>query len=124
MFTNLHELEAQAREKLPPDLSAYIAGGAADEWTLRGNQAAHSRWRFWPRVLVDLSRRAVPTTILGEHFFFAVLAAPTACHRLAHPEGEMATARGEGQAGTCYLANTLATTSLEDATALAGLRRF
>ena len=37
------------------------------------------------------------TRLLGEHVDFPVGASPTAFHCLAHPDGELATARGEGK---------------------------
>jgi 4-hydroxymandelate oxidase len=43
-----------------------------------------------------------------------VLVAPTAFHRLAHPEGELATARATSTAGTIMIVSTLATTPVEE----------
>ena len=47
-----------------------------------------------PRVLVDVSQRELSTWILGERIAFPVCIASTAMHRMAHPEGEVATAQG------------------------------
>jgi 4-hydroxymandelate oxidase len=46
-----------------------------------------------------------------------ILVAPTAFHRLAHPDGEIATARAAGAAGTLMTLSSLATCSLEDVAA-------
>ena len=43
-----------------------------------------------------------------------ILVAPTAFHRMAHPEGEVATARAAGQAGTIMMLSTLSTSSIEE----------
>jgi 4-hydroxymandelate oxidase len=43
-----------------------------------------------------------------------VLVAPTAFHRLAHPEGELATARATSRAGTILILSTLSTTAMEE----------
>ena len=43
-----------------------------------------------------------------------ILVAPTAFHCLAHPEGEVATARAAGKAGTIMMLSTLSTSSIED----------
>jgi isopentenyl diphosphate isomerase/L-lactate dehydrogenase-like FMN-dependent dehydrogenase len=51
--------------------------------------------------------------ILGERISFPVLLAPTAFQRLAHPEGERATARAAKQAGTILVASSLSTIPLE-----------
>src|SRR5439155_354070 len=90
---NVDEFEAAARERLEPGPYAYYAGGAGDEHTLRANSAAFTRWELRPRVLVDVSDVSTETTVLGTHVELPLLVAPTAFHRLAHPEGELATAR-------------------------------
>lgn len=48
-----------------------------------------------------------------------ILAAPTAFHRLACPEGELATSRGVGAAGSAMVLSSLATCRLEDVAAAA-----
>src|SRR5438105_12289593 len=97
---NLVELEQLAKEKLPPTAYDYFASGAWDEVTLRENRAAFERLRVHYRVLVDVSRRDLSLMLLGQRIAFPVLIAPTAFHCLAHPEGELATARAAAAAGT------------------------
>src|SRR5437773_1556292 len=48
-----------------------------------------------------------------------ILLAPTAYHRLIHPEGERATARGAGAAGATLVVSSFATTAVEDIAAAA-----
>lgn len=43
--------------------------------------------RLQPRVLVDVSRINLSTTILGYNIASPIMIAPTAMHQLAHPEG-------------------------------------
>jgi 4-hydroxymandelate oxidase len=54
------------------------------------------------------------TSLLGIDLLFPVMLAPTALHKLAHPEGELATAKGAGDAGTAMVLSTMSSTSLED----------
>jgi len=103
-----------ARARLTPAAYDYYVSGALTEWTLRENDRAFRRWRFHKRVLVDVSTIDTSTTVLGTTVPFPVLVAPTAFHRLADPDGEVATARATSSAGTVMVASTLATTSLED----------
>jgi isopentenyl diphosphate isomerase/L-lactate dehydrogenase-like FMN-dependent dehydrogenase len=103
-----------ARRRLTPAAYDYFASGALTEWTLRENERAFRRWRFHKRVLVDVSTIDTGTTVLGERVPFPVLVAPTAFHRLADPDGEVATARAVRAAGTVMVASTMATASLED----------
>ena len=116
-FTNLLELEERAREAVDPPAFDYIAGGAEDEVSLGRNRKAFDRWALRPRVLVDVARRDLTTTVLGAQVSMPVLVAPTAFHRLVHEEGEVATARGAEAAGTLMVVSTLATRSLEEVAA-------
>jgi len=111
---NLAELEAIARAQIPATSWDYYAGGAGDEATLRDNVEAYARLRLMPRVLVDVSKLTLATTALGAPIAFPVLVAPLACQRLAHADGEAATARGAAAAGTIMVVSTLATMRLED----------
>jgi (S)-2-hydroxy-acid oxidase len=43
--------------------------------------------RLLPRVLVDVSNIALSTNILGYAISAPIMIAPTAMHKLAHPEG-------------------------------------
>ncbi len=116
---NLYDYETIAREKLTPMAYDYYASGAHDEITLAENHAAYDRLKLRYRVLRDISRRDISTTILGHQLRMPVLVAPTAFHKLAHPDGETATARAAGAAGTLMILSTLSTTSIEEVMAAA-----
>ncbi|MFL6237698.1 MAG: alpha-hydroxy acid oxidase [Thermoanaerobaculia bacterium] len=116
---NVFDLEAVAREKLSRDALDYYAGGAHDEVTLRENRAAFDRLSLAYKVLVDVSRRDLAATVLGQPVSMPILVAPTAFHRLATPEGERATARAAGAAGTVMILSTLSTTPIEEVVAAA-----
>jgi 4-hydroxymandelate oxidase len=111
------DFEQAARAALPKMAYDYYRSGADDERTLRENRRAFRRWEIWYRVLVDVSRRELATTVLGAAVESPILIAPTAYHRLACPEGELATARAAAAAGTIHVLSTLATTRLEDVAA-------
>ena len=113
----LGDYRRAAREKLSPMAWRYFRSGADAEETLRENVRAFSRWQIWPRVLVDVSERDLSTTLLGAPTSMPVMIAPTAYHKLAHADGELATARGAAAAGVVFCAATLATTSLEEVAA-------
>uniref|UniRef100_A0A0D9ZQX2 (S)-2-hydroxy-acid oxidase n=1 Tax=Oryza glumipatula TaxID=40148 RepID=A0A0D9ZQX2_9ORYZ len=78
----------------------FYAAGAEDQWTLRENSEAFSRILFQPRVLVDVSCIDMSTSVLGYNISMPIMIAPTALHKLAHPEGELATARAAAAAET------------------------
>lgn len=121
---NLFEYETLATKHLSQMALDYYASGACDEITLRDNRAAFERYKLRPRMLVDVSRRDLSTTILGETLQFPILIAPMAFQCLAHPEGEVATAKAAAKLGTTMVLSTLATKSLEEVATFASLRWF
>lgn len=116
---NIQEMEALAREKLPREVFDYYAGGAWDLQTLHENQDAYRRLRIHYRVLCDVSKRSMVCKIFDSELAMPILAAPTAFHRLAHRDGELATARGVGAAKTLMVLSSLSTCRLEDVAAAA-----
>jgi 4-hydroxymandelate oxidase len=112
------EIAARARDRLEPAHWDYFAGGAGDERTLRGNEEAFARLRLVPRVLRATGPRDLATTLFGTELAAPILVAPTAFHRLAHAEGELATARGARDAGTVLVVSMAATTPVEDIAAV------
>ena len=124
-YFNLHELEPLAREVLREPIFDFIAGGAEDEVTLRRNRSAFEAIEFRPRVLVDVSAIDTSTTVLGNELPFPVMLAPVALQQLAHPDGELATARAAADAGTIMVLSTMSACAMEDvAAASTGLKWF
>ena len=111
---SLDALEEAARQRLPQMVFDYYAGGAGDEWTLRENRYAFDRWVLRPRFLVDVSDADLRTTVLGQEVPFPILIAPTALQRLAHPDGELATARAAASLGALMVVSTISSVRLED----------
>lgn len=116
-FVTVDDFEPVARELLPKDVYDYYAGGAGDEWTLRENRAAFDRWVIRPRMLAGVTERDLTTEVLGTRVAFPVLVAPWAYQRLAHPDGELATARACADAGTIIVVSTTTVDYLEDVAA-------
>ena len=106
---NVHDYEVLARRRLDENAWEYFRGGAGDESTLRDNLAAFARWKLRPRVLVDVAEVDTSTTVLGTPVAMPILVAPVALQRLAHPEGEAATARSAARAKTIMVLSTSAT---------------
>src|SRR6476646_5013384 len=106
-YLNVDDYEREAERLLDPGVLGYFAGGAGDERTLRDNVEAFSRWQLRPRVLVDVGEVTTATTVLGREVSMPLLVAPTAFQRLAHPDGEVATARAAAEVGTVMCQSTL-----------------
>jgi 4-hydroxymandelate oxidase len=112
-WVNLDELEARARDLLPPMVYDYFAGGSGDEVTLRDNRAAFDRWRLRYRVLGGVAVRDLGVTLLGARCAHPLLVAPMAFQRMAHPDGEIATVEAAGRTGTPMVLSTLSTVAVE-----------
>ncbi|PWA66007.1 aldolase-type TIM barrel family protein [Artemisia annua] len=96
---NVKEYQILAKQALPKMYYDYFAGGSEDQHTLRENVAAFQRITtciinsLRPRILVDVSKIDMSTTILGYKTSAPIMIAPTGMHKLAHPEGEVLTAK-------------------------------
>lgn len=124
-ITNVMEYEALAKEKLPKMVYDYYASGAEDQWTLQENRNAFSRILFRPRILRDVSKIDMTTTVLGFNISMPIMIAPTAFQKMAHPEGECATARAASAAGTIMTLSSWATSSVEEVSSTGpGIRFF
>jgi len=122
---NLPEYEEHARRSLPQEIFDFIAGGAEDEVTLRRNREAFHRIQLRPRVLVDVSRIDLTTSVVGQSTATPVLIAPVALQRAVHPEGELATARAAAAAGAIMVLSTMSSCTIEEvAEAAAGPKWF
>lgn len=112
-IVNLESIEPAAREKLERSLYDYIAGGAADEWTLAENRTAFNRFQLLPRMLRGVADRSLATTILGTPVSMPIFVPPMGFHGLCHDEAEVATARGTAAEDTIFCASTVSNKSLE-----------
>lgn len=113
------DYERHARERLPADVWAYIAGAGADGLTQARNRAAFDRIELAGRVLADMRQASTATTFLGIDLPFPLLIAPVAHQRLVHPDGELASALGAASCGAAMCVSTLAGATLEDIAARA-----
>lgn len=108
------DYEAFARARLDDNAWAYLAGGAADELTLRDNQEAFRKWRLHNRVLADVAGGHTRLSLAGMDLAHPILLAPVAYQRLFYPEGELATVIGAAAMQAPMVVSTLATATLED----------
>lgn len=119
--------QAYTRVEYGPELLDLLAAGTAPEDALRRLVAADSGASrrqvgvvsldglfLRPRVLVDVAEVDPSLELLGSRLPHPILLAPTAFQRLAHPDGELATARAAGRTGALYVASTLSTCSIEE----------
>jgi isopentenyl diphosphate isomerase/L-lactate dehydrogenase-like FMN-dependent dehydrogenase len=111
--TDLARLESQAAGKLSAEAMGYIVPSAGSGATARANLAAFDRWRLVPRMLRGSTDRDLSCTILGTPMPAPVLVAPIGVQTLAHPDGELATARAADALGLTYTHSTQASHAFE-----------
>ena len=76
------------------DLDAAGVADVGEVFELEIEHIILCRYRLRPRMLRDVSNIDMKTTIIGDVIDFPIGVAPTAMQRMAHDEGELATARG------------------------------
>ena len=123
-YLTVDDFESAAHELLAPEIYDFYAGGAGDEWTLGENRRAFDDWVIRPRVLTGAYPPDPSTEILGTRIDFPVLVAPWAYQRMAHPDGEHATARAAEQAGTIMVVSSTTVDTLEDVAAASAFSKW
>ena len=111
--TDLASLEDRARAVLSPEALGYIVPSAGSGATARANRAAFGRWQIVPRMLRSGTRRDLSCTVLGTQLPAPVMIAPVGVQTLAHPDGELATARAAAALQLPYVHSTAAAHSFE-----------
>jgi lactate 2-monooxygenase len=113
------ELEAKAPGVMSPSLYSYVAGGAGDEYTQRGNAAAFGRWGLLPRMLVGANERDLSTRLFGKTLPSPLFLPPVGVLGLCGQDGhgDLAAARACAQTGVPMITSTLTVDPIEDVAA-------
>ncbi|XP_014217219.1 peroxisomal (S)-2-hydroxy-acid oxidase GLO5 [Copidosoma floridanum] len=112
----LRDFEDLSMKNITPTARDYYKSGAGDEYTLKLNRESFQKLRIRPRVLRNVSKRDISTTILGERVSMPLGVSPTAMQKMAHPDGETANAKATQAANTIFILSTLSTSSIEEVT--------
>jgi L-lactate dehydrogenase (cytochrome) len=110
---SIEDLRLLARRRIPAGAFSYIEGGGEDEVTMRRNRAAFDEWELIPRVLHDVSKVDLATTVLGTPMSLPFALAPVGSPRLFHHEGELASSRAAARAGIPFSLSSSGTLSIE-----------
>jgi 4-hydroxymandelate oxidase len=117
-FAELPDFEAHASATVPGPVYEHLAAGAGRNWTRDENLRAYDRWLIRKRLMVDVADADLSTTVTGRRLELPIVLAPSAFHKLVHPDGELASAAAARDAGTGIVLSTLSSTSLEDVAAV------
>lgn len=116
---SIRDLRELAERRTPKAVFDYVDGAAEDEAAARRNQAAYGQLELRPRVLVDVDRVDLATTVLGQPIALPILAAPTGMTGLAHHRGELGVAHAAHACGTLSVLSTVASYTIEEVAAAA-----
>ena len=113
-ITCIEDLRELHRRKVPKAFFDYADRGSYSEQTLRANREDLERIKFRQRILVDVSKRNLSTTILGEPAALPLVLAPVGLLGMQHGDGEILACRAAQAAGIPFTLSTMSICSIED----------
>ncbi|MDB5817229.1 MAG: 2-hydroxy-acid oxidase [Rhizobacter sp.] len=113
-LVSLADYESAAKARLSDANWAWLAGGGADELTLRWNREAFDRIRLQGRVLVDMKGAHTRLTLLGQALDYPVLIAPLSYQRIVDADGELACVAAASAMRCGMVVSNQASTTLEE----------
>jgi L-lactate dehydrogenase (cytochrome) len=110
----IEDLRRIARRNVPRVFIDYMEAGSYSEHTRDANIEDMAKVKLRQRVLVDVSRRSMATTVLGEQLSMPLALAPTGLAGMQHADGEILAARAAHAAGIQFCQSTMSICSIED----------
>ena len=107
------DLRRLAMRRAPRAIFDYVDRGSYDEATLRANRADLDALKLRQRVMIDVDRRSLATTMLGQPVAMPVGLAPTGLTGILHPDGEILAARAAQAFGVPFTLSTMSICSIE-----------
>lgn len=95
----LDDFEPAAKAHLPRPLFGYVAGAAETNASLTGNRLAFDKYRFVPRVMINIAGRSMATTLLSQQFNAPFGIAPLGLAALMAYRGDLVLAKAAAAAG-------------------------
>ena len=114
LITNIEEMQALAKKRVPKMFYDYADSGSWTETTYRANESDFARIKFRQRVAVDMSNRTTRTKMIGEDVAMPVALAPTGLTGMQHADGEILAAQAAAEFGVPFTLSTMSVCSIED----------
>lgn len=112
-ITNNEDLRQLAMRRAPRAIFDYVDRGSYDGATLRANRTDLDALKLRQRVMIDVDRRSLTTTLLGQPATMPVALAPTGLTGIMHPDGEILAARAAQAFGVPFTLSTMSICSIE-----------
>jgi L-lactate dehydrogenase (cytochrome) len=116
-ITCIEDLRQLHKRRVPKAFFDYADRGSYSEDTLRANRADLEAIKFRQRILVDVSKRDLSTTILGEPASMPLILAPIGLLGMQHGDGEIVACRVAQANGIPFTLSTMSICSIEDVAA-------
>ena len=113
-ITCIEDLRQLHQRRVPKAFFDYADRGSYTEDTLRANSEDLRQIKFRQRILVDVSKRDLSTTILGEPATMPLILAPVGLLGMQHGDGEIHACRAAQAAGIPFTQSTMSICSIED----------
>jgi L-lactate dehydrogenase (cytochrome) len=113
-ITCIEDLRLLHKRNVPKAFFDYADRGSYSEDTLHANHDDLQQIKFRQRILVDVSRRDLSTTILGEPSALPLILAPVGLLGMQHGDGEIHACRAAQAAGIPFTQSTMSICSIED----------
>ena len=113
-ITTIDDLREVHKRNVPKAFFDYVDRGSYSEDTLRANRDDLQKLKFRQRILVDISKRDLSTTILGEKASLPLICAPVGSTGMQYGDGEIHACRAAQAAGIPYTLSTMSINSIED----------
>jgi L-lactate dehydrogenase (cytochrome) len=113
-ITCIEDLRQLHKRRVPKAFFDYADRGSYTEDTLRANHDDLQQIKFRQRILVDVSKRDLSTTILGEPSKMPLILAPVGLLGMQHGDGEIHACRAAQAAGIPFTQSTMSICSIED----------
>ena len=113
-ITCIEDLRLEHKRRVPKAFFDYADRGSYTEDTLRANHDDLQQIKFRQRILVDVSKRDLSTTILGEPSAMPLVLAPVGLLGMQHGDGEIHACRAAQAAGIPFTQSTMSICSIED----------
>ncbi|HKS20594.1 MAG TPA: alpha-hydroxy acid oxidase [Bradyrhizobium sp.] len=113
-ITCIEDLRQLHKRRVPKAFFEYADRGSYTEDTLRANSEDLQQIKLRQRVLVDVSKRDLSTTILGEPSAMPLVLAPVGLLGMQYGDGEIHACRAAQAAGIPFTQSTMSICSIED----------
>ncbi|HWK54373.1 MAG TPA: alpha-hydroxy acid oxidase [Hyphomicrobiales bacterium] len=111
---NIFEMEAIAREKIPPSHFGYLISGTDGDTTLHANREGYTRFQIRPRRLVDVAKIDTRLDLLGAQADSPIILSPVGSCGAFHRDAETGAARASAAKGSHMIISTQASDSIEE----------